>query len=107
MTSTTAQGISCSVEGGEKLPPDIGGEDGVCETIGSAALPALQSAGIAPTSLAVAVRVTSEHQMSATASVNGRALAEQKVGISDRPLNERAVQMLAAAVAGELGKLGK
>ena len=107
MTSTSPQAISCSVEGKDKLPPEIGGEEGICTAIGSAALPALQSAGIAPASFAVAVSVTSEHGMSATASVNGRALPEQKVGISDRPLNARAVQMLAAAVAGELEKLGK
>lgn len=106
MTSTSAQGISCSVEGEDKLPPGIGGEQGVCGAIARAALPALQRSGIAPASVAVTVKVTSESTITAVASVNGRALAEQKLGISDRPLNARAVEMLATAVAGELAKLG-
>lgn len=102
MNSVSTHGLRCAVEGEEKLPAEIGGEPAVCAAIAGAALPALERAGIAPGSLAVRVKVASPYLMSAVASIDGRALPEQKVGISDRPLNARAVQMLADALAGEL-----
>ncbi len=106
MASTSPQKISCAVQGEDKLPPGLGGQAEVCSAVARAALPALERAGIAPAALAVTVKVTSGHSLSAVAVVNGRALPEQKVGVSDRALNARAVEMLAAALAGEIAKLG-
>lgn len=104
MTSTGGNDIRCTVEGGDKLPPGLGGGEAICRAISRAALPALQRAGIAPSAVAVAVRVKSDSRMSAVASVNDKPLAEQNVATSDRALNAGAVTMLADAVAAELSR---
>lgn len=99
MNSVSAKAVRCAVEGEQKLPPEIGGKAAVCAAIAGAAMPELERAGISPQSVAVTVTVRSPHFISAVASVDGRALPEQKVGTSDRPLNALAVRMLADAVA--------
>lgn len=105
MNSVSTHGIRCDVQGEDKLPAEIGGEAAVCAAIADAAIPELQRVGVPPESVAVTVHVISTQTMSAVASVNERALRVQKVGVMDRPLNERAVKMLAQAVAGDLAKL--
>lgn len=105
MNSTPASGLRCTVQGEENLPPGLGGEAGVCASIVGAVLPALQHGGIPAESVVIAVRVKSRNSMSAVAKVHDQTLPEQTVGVMDRPLNERAVKMLAQAVAGELAKL--
>ena len=107
MNGVSADGLRCAIEGEDQLPAETGGEAGVCAAVARAVLPEIERAGIAPASVSVTVTVASPYAMAATASVGGRALPEQKVGISDRPLNARAVQMLADALARELASLGK
>lgn len=107
MNRTESARIDCTVENPANLPAELGGPDAVCAAIEKAALPALQSAGIAPSELKVSVKAQSSHQLSATASAGSFRIAEQKVGISDRALNRRAVDMLARAIASELEKLGR
>ena len=102
MNSISAEGLRCSVQGEEKLPAELCGEPAICAAIAGAALPELERSGIAPDSVAVTVTVGSPFLMSAAVSVGDRDLPEQKVGISDRPLNARAVKMLADAVARAL-----
>jgi hypothetical protein len=105
MNSVSQSGLRCVVDGEEKLPPEVGGPVRLCAAIERAALPQLQNAGIAPVTVAVRVTVKSSSRISAVASIGDRALPEQNVGISDRPLNVRAVDMLAQAVAGQLAKV--
>lgn len=107
MNSVSSQSFRCTVEGESKLPPKLGGEAGVCGSIADTVIPALQRAGIPPNSVAVTVRVKSASRISAVPSIDEQTLPEQHVGISDRPLNARAVQMLADAVARELANSNK
>ena len=104
MKSASHEGIRCTVEGEGKLPSELGGQAAICSAIASAVLPQLQGAGIAPDAVEVQVFVKSKYMFSAVVSVNGVPRPEQTVGVTDRALNERAVQMLAQAVAGELAK---
>jgi hypothetical protein len=99
MTSTPSSGLRCSVTGEEKLPPEVGGGQAICSAISAAVIPALQRAGIASSAIAISVKVKSDSRISAVASVNEHPLPEQHVASSDRPLNGRAVDMLARAVA--------
>lgn len=105
MNSAPNRTIRCSVEGAEQLPQELGGEGDICSTMEAAALPALRDAGIAASTVVILVKVKSPYRISAIAESNGTSLGEQKVGISDRPLNKSAIEMLARAVAGQLSKL--
>ena len=104
MTTHSPSQIRCTVEGEAKLPPEIGGGDAVCGAIVRAALPVIERAGIAPESVGVSVQVKSDSRISAVPSIGGKALPEQNVAISDRPLNQRSITMLAEAVAAQLAK---
>ena len=99
MTSTTGQTIACTVEGADKLPDGLGGEQGVCAAIAEAAIPAARKAGVAPAAVSVSVRVKSRSQISAVVTAAGRPRPEQTVASSDRVLNSAAIRMLARAVA--------
>lgn len=107
MSSTSAEQLRCIVQGEEKLPAEVGGEAAVCSAIERAAAPALQSAGLSPAAVSISVEVKSQYRISAVPAVGGRSLPEQHVGISDRPLNARAIDMLANAIAAELAKLAQ
>lgn len=99
--------LRCTVAGAEALPGEIGGSEAVCAAIERAAAPAIKRAGISASSVAVAVAVKSPSRLSAIASVGERSLPEQHVGISDRPINARAIDMLARAVAAQIEQLGQ
>jgi hypothetical protein len=101
MTSIPPQQIRCLVQGEEKLPAEIEA-DAICSAIQRASAPVLQRTGLAPARVSVLVTVKSAFGLSATATVGGKTLREHNVAISDRPLNLRAVDMLANAVAAEL-----
>jgi hypothetical protein len=92
--------IRCTVVGAENLPAEIGGPDAVCRTM----LEAVSSvSGIAANELSITVQIINAHSAAASvARVDGRKLADQRVGISDRDLNRHALAMLAKAVATEL-----
>lgn len=102
MTSQNAPTIHCSVERGEKLPSGLTAEF-VCAAIRNAVAPALQRARLSPASLAVRVTVESDRKLVAAATLGGKALPEHRIGISDRTLNARAVDMLATAIAADVG----
>lgn len=107
MNSTSTEQLRCVVQGEEKLPAEIGGGGAVCSAITRASAPVLQRGGVAPGTVSVSVEVISPYRISATPSVGGRTLPEQHVGISDRPLNARALDMLGQAIAAELSKLAQ
>ena len=107
MGTTANPDIRCTVVGGEVLPSELGGSDAVCATIERAAAPAMQRAGLPASSLSVAIAVKSPSRISAAVSVADRVLPEQHVGIADRPLNARAIEMLANAVAAQIEQLGQ
>lgn len=104
MTRPSTGQLRCVVQGEEKLPADIGGESGICSAMESAALPVLQQAGIALSAVTISVHVRSLHTVSATATVNGKSLAEQHVASSDQPLAAKSIAMLADGVARELAR---
>lgn len=106
MTAIPAQELRCAVQGEEKLPAEIRAET-ICSAIQRAAAPVLQRTGLSPAAVSVLVKVRSEFGLSATVTVAGRAMREHNVAISDRPLNERAVDMLAKAVAAELSTVAQ
>lgn len=99
--------IRCTVEGGEKLPAEVAGPDAVCAAIERAVLPVLERSGMAASNISVAVTVKSDNRIAAVASAGERTMPEQNVGITDRKLNGRAVEMLAQAIAVQLGELSR
>ncbi|MGN6154999.1 MAG: hypothetical protein ACTHN4_04610 [Sphingomicrobium sp.] len=105
MTPTPVHQLHCAVHGAEQLPPELGGEAGVCAAIGEALAPALSRAGIAASAVAVAIEVKSKSRISAVTSVDGKPLPEQNVAISDRSLNAGAVRMLANGLAAQISEL--
>ena len=101
MTSRNPSAVYCSLEQGGKLPKGLVASD-VCAAIQSAAAPALERAGLSPSALSVRVTVVSDRKLVASATLGGKALPEHRIGISDRALNARAVQMLASAIAADI-----
>jgi len=106
MSRTDQSQIRCTVEGADNLPPEIGGSAEICDAIVRAATPVLDDTAAAPSNVSVTVTVRSQYLISAAVSAGGVRIPEQKVGIVDRKLNSRAIEMLAQAVATQLGKLG-
>lgn len=102
MNRTPGEGIRCTVAGEEMLAQELGGEKAVCSAIERAAAPALQRSGIPAAEVAVSVRVATPYAITATVSVRGKTFPEQRIDISDRPLNQRSIDMLGQAVASQL-----
>jgi hypothetical protein len=87
----------CQVSGAGKLPAELGGADGLCAEIARALQP------VSPKPAAVAVTVASPYLASASVTLaDGQKLETIKVGNSDRPLNRRAIQMLAEGIATQV-----
>lgn len=103
MTSNTSM-IRCSVERAGKLPAELSSES-ICDSVRNALGPVLQVAGLPPDDTSVRVTVQSSSQLAATTTVGGKTLPEQHVGTSDRPLNARAIAMLARAIAADVAAL--
>lgn len=93
--------IHCVVERSDKLPPELSA-DALCAAVRRAATPALERSGLNPTALSVRITVDSDTKLSAFATLNGKILPDHHVGIADRALNERAVDMLATAIAADV-----
>ena len=106
MTIPTTPPIHCSVERGDKLPSGLSAES-VCAVVRNAAAPALERAGLSLAVFSVQVTVDSDRKLSAAATLDGKPLPTHHVGISDRALNARAVQMLAKAIAAEIASARK
>lgn len=93
--------IRCTVIGAEKLPAEVGGSEGVCRSMLEAV--SAVSGKAAASELSITVQIINAYTAAATVTMaDGRKLAEQRVGISDRELNQRALAMLAQAVASQL-----
>jgi hypothetical protein len=96
MDGPSANQLSCTVMGAEKLPAEIGGAEGLCTAIRTAA--GANSAG------AVVLRVKSPYAVTATVTDHsGRKLPEIGASIADRTLNRRSIEMLAREIARQLG----
>ena len=93
--------IRCSVVRAQKLPQGVTAES-ICDSVRRAANPALDQAKLAPNALSVRITVESETKLTAAATLQGKSLPEHHVSISDRPLNARAVSMLANAIAADV-----
>lgn len=95
MDGPSASELSCTVVGAEKLPARIGGADGLCAAIRTAA--GANSAG------AVVLRVKSPYSVTAAVTDRGgRKHPDIGASIADRTLNRRAVEMLAKEIARQL-----
>lgn len=95
MDGPSANQLSCTVVGAQMLPAEIGGADGLCTAIRTAA--GANSAGT------VVLRVKSPYAVTAAATDRGgRKHPEIGASIADRTLNRRAVEMLAKEIARQL-----
>lgn len=103
MTSDTST-VRCSVERAGKLPEGLSSQF-ICDTVRRAVGPALEAGGIGGAELSVQVIVESVSKLTATATVAGKTLPEHHLGTSDRPLNARAISMLASAIAADVAAL--
>lgn len=103
MTQSPSRPEHCRVIGGEKLPAEIGGPQGLCATIEEAVQQRVPS-----TSFAIEVRVLSDSSLAATVKLqNGRTLPEQRMAVSDRKLNRGSVLRFASAIASQIAEAGE
>ena len=89
----------CTLSGPDALVAELGGVDAICATVDQA----IASAGA---QASVRVELLNPHAAVAQATVAGRTLPERRIDVSDRPLNRRAIESLAKAVANQLRALG-
>lgn len=96
MDRQRAESPRCVVRGAEKLPAEAGGSDAVCSAISAATRQRVP--GMA---YRVEVEVVSASAMVARVTLkDGRALADQRLTVSDRQLNAGSIERFAAAIAG-------
>jgi hypothetical protein len=94
MQRPVAEPTQCAVIGANKLPAGLGGGEAICAAIRAA----VRERG--PTDFAVEVRVESASAIAANVRFkDGRTLPEQKLAVSDRPLNRGSIERFAAAIA--------
>lgn len=94
VTNSAPRVDRCQLIGGEKLPPEIGGEPQIC-----AAIEAAVAARAPGTAYSVEVRVLSDHMLAAQVRLaDGRSLPEQKLAVSDRKLSRRSIEQFARAI---------
>jgi hypothetical protein len=92
---------SCKVIGAATLPPGAGGEEALCRAVEQAvadAAPGLR--------YSAEVRVASPSKLSATITVDGRALPEQTFAVMDRTLNPASIHRFAQALAAAIASAG-
>jgi hypothetical protein len=106
MSPADKPAVNCTVENLEKLPAGLRQQEAVCGPLGRAVEAAAAKAALAPGAVTLRVVVDSQYKLAATATVNGTALPEQKLGSSDRPLTTGSIEMLASAVAAQLAEFG-
>ncbi|MFN2472515.1 MAG: hypothetical protein ABR588_01145 [Sphingomicrobium sp.] len=103
MSSRAPSSPFCEVVGAAKLPPEVGGADGLCAAVRAAVGPHL-SVGKAH----VTVRVLSPSLLSATIrTANGTMLSEQKFAVSDARLTPASVGRFARSIADRLGEASR
>lgn len=88
----------CRVLAAEKLGAGSGGADAICAQIERAL-----NAAVPDARYQVDVRVVSPARLSATGTINGRALPEQNLASSDRDLTPAAIGRFARSI-GEAAK---
>ncbi len=95
-----AASAQCRVNGGERLPPETGGADALCEAIRQAA--SAQAPGVG---YSVEVQILSPSMLSARVTLaDGRTLPEQRHAIMDRALTRSSLQRFADGLGAELAK---
>ena len=99
MTAEASGKAQCTVIGGDKLPAESGGADGVCNAIRSALAKAAPGA-----SVSVEVRVLTPSMLATMLVVEGEALPEQKFAVMDRNLNSRSIERFAQSIATKVAK---
>jgi hypothetical protein len=93
--TTASSAAHCTVSGPDTLVSALGGADALCAIIQRA------TASSSPQAV-VHVELLNSHAAVARTTVAGRTLPERRIDISDRPLNRRAIESLAKAVADQL-----
>ncbi len=93
----------CTVQGGDKLPPGLGGGDALCAAI----VRALESRKL-PTPRSIGVRVSSPYAIAAVVhTADGRSLPEQRFSVSDRKLTSAALDRFARSIADQIAGAGR
>jgi hypothetical protein len=95
---TASNPAHCTISGPDALVSALGGVDALCAIIQRATASSGAQAF-------VRVELLNPHAAVARTTVAGRALPERRIDISDRPLNRRAIESLAKAVADQLNAL--
>lgn len=87
--------IECSVDPAAKLTSDSGNAAEVCAII-------LERIGVLPPGASIRVRAPSSSTIVGQVRLgSGQAMPEVEVGVSDRQLNKKSVEMLARAMADQ------
>ena len=101
--SPAGKTVACRVVDGAKLPQGSGGAGALCRAVEAAAARQVPAAAFA-----VEVRVVSRSALvAAVRMTDGRKLPELNLAVSDAPLNARAIQRFAAAIAGQAAGAAK
>jgi len=101
MNAPARQSPQCRVVDGGKLPAGSGGAAVLCAAIEQAV--SARAPGVA---YRAEVRALSSSRLSATLTVNGRALPEQNFARMDRELDRPAFERFAEALAEQVAKVG-
>lgn len=99
MTTPPTSSHGCTVAGAEDVVSTLGGADALCAIVAKA----IASSGHAAS---VHLELVNAHAAVARATVAGRKLSERRIDTLDRPLNGRAIESLADAIANQLRALG-
>ena len=98
MNSPATKSDGCHVRGAEKLPPEVGGADAICNAIKRAV-----TATAPDRRYSVEITVHSSASLSAVVkTAAGHALPEQRMAVSDSTLRTSSIERFADSIAASL-----
>ena len=102
MSSTENLSSGCRVVHGDKLPPESGGADALCQAIAEAAAETAPGVGYS-----IDIKVLPRARLSAMVTLaDGRKLPELGMASMDKPLTNGSFKRFANSIAQELAKAG-
>jgi len=101
MNAPSSDSAQCKVTGGDKLPPQSGGADALCEEIKKAIAVRIPGVGFKAD-----VTVVSDWKIGATVTTaDGRHLPEQRHVVLDAKLDRQSFERFATTLANKLAEL--
>lgn len=102
MSTTEQESAPCRVIDGDKLPPESGGADALCQAIATAV--AAEAPGL---NYSVEVKVLAKSRLSASVTTgDGRRLPEVGIASMDKPLTSGSFKRFGSAIARALAEAG-